>query len=100
MLRLPYILIMKRVSVIVSGRVQGVGFRYFVEDIAADMKITGWVRNLPDGTVEIDAEGEEDAIKNFTRTIANANKGMILVSDILVRDKELHGYSHFTIRRD
>ena len=53
---------MKRVSVIVSGRVQGVGFRYFVEDIAADMKITGWVRNLPDGTVEIDAEGEEDEI--------------------------------------
>jgi len=50
--------------------------------------------------VQIDAEGEEDAIKNFTRTIANANKGMILVSDILVRDKELHGYSHFTIRRD
>ena len=50
---------------IVSGRVQGVGFRYYVEDIALGMNISGWVRNLSDGTVEIDAEGEEDKLKKF-----------------------------------
>ncbi|WP_373840114.1 acylphosphatase [Methanospirillum sp.] len=91
---------MKRVSMIVSGRVQGVGFRYYVEDIALGMNISGWVRNLSDGTVEIDAEGEEDKLKNFVRTITNTKKGFIQVSNIVVQDKEVFGYSHFTIRRD
>lgn len=91
---------MKRVSMIVSGRVQGVGFRYYVEDIALGMNISGWVRNLSDGTVEIDAEGEEDRLKNFVRTITNTKKGFIQVSNIVVQDKEVFGYSHFTIRRD
>lgn len=85
---------------IVSGRVQGVGFRYYVEDIALGMNISGWVRNLSDGTVEIDAEGEEDKLKNFVRTITNTKKGFIQVSNIVVQDKEVFGYSHFTIRRD
>ncbi len=55
----------KRVHVLVSGRVTGVGFRYFVERWAARLRLTGWVRNLPDEGVEIVAEGDERALLEF-----------------------------------
>lgn len=50
---------------IVSGRVQGVGFRYFAERMAAETGVAGWVRNLPDGTVEIRATGKPEQITTF-----------------------------------
>ena len=46
--------------VLVSGDVQGVGFRYFVAREAARLELNGWVRNLPDGRVEVEAEGSAD----------------------------------------
>ena len=52
-----------RLRAIVKGLVQGVGFRFFVEDRAYELGLTGYVRNLPDGTVEVVAEGEEEALK-------------------------------------
>jgi acylphosphatase len=52
-------------SYIVTGRVQGVGFRFFVHRAAATEGLHGWVRNLPDGRVEITAEGEADALERF-----------------------------------
>jgi len=56
---------LKRVHVFVSGRVQGVGFRWTTLDVARQLKITGWVRNLPDGRVEVMAEAEEEKLKQF-----------------------------------
>ena len=50
---------MKRVHVFYSGHVQGVGFRYSVQDIAMTMGVTGWVKNLEDRRVEVVAEGEQ-----------------------------------------
>ena len=47
---------------VVKGRVQGVGFRYWVMKQAAALGITGWVRNLPDGRVEVEAEGNDDQL--------------------------------------
>lgn len=44
---------------VVRGRVQGVGFRYFVRQAARELGLRGWVRNLPDGSVELEAEGDE-----------------------------------------
>jgi acylphosphatase len=52
---------------LVSGRVQGVGFRWFVMEAASAEGITGWVRNLPDGTVEIVAEGDAEAMERAAR---------------------------------
>ena len=50
---------------VISGRVQGVGFRFFAEAAAAREGLHGWVRNLPDGGVEIAAEGDAEAVERF-----------------------------------
>lgn len=52
-----------RVSLLVSGDVQGVGFRQSAADEAARLRVTGSVRNLPDGRVELEAEGERVAVE-------------------------------------
>lgn len=54
---------------VVSGRVQGVGFRYFALEVARHEGLAGYVRNLDDGTVEAVAEGEVDAVDRFERAI-------------------------------
>ena len=54
---------------VVSGRVQRVGYRLFVEDAARRDGVRGFVRNLPDGRVEILAEGETEAVTQFERAI-------------------------------
>jgi len=54
---------------VVSGLVQGVGFRFFVNRAASIEGLHGWVRNLPDGRVEIRAEGDADSLERFERTV-------------------------------
>lgn len=50
---------------VISGRVQGVGFRYFTQDAAVHEDVCGWVRNMADGRVEVEAEGETEAVQRF-----------------------------------
>ena len=52
-----------------SGRVQGVGFRYTCQSLARDFEVAGYVRNLPDGRVELVAEGDRQEIDNFLTAI-------------------------------
>lgn len=54
---------------LIGGRVQGVGFRFFAEAAAAREGLHGFVRNLPDGRVEIAAEGEAEAMERFERSV-------------------------------
>ena len=54
-----------RVRVFVDGRVQGVAYRFFAEKYAARLGITGWVRNLADGRVEVLAEGASHQVETF-----------------------------------
>lgn len=54
---------------IIRGRVQGVGFRFFVEDAASLEGVRGFVRNLPDGRVEVVAEGDAEAMSRFELAI-------------------------------
>ncbi len=54
---------------ILSGRVQGVGFRYFVRAGALELGILGWVRNLPDGRVEALAQGDEAGLREFAQRL-------------------------------
>jgi acylphosphatase len=60
---------------LISGRVQGVGFRYFAEAAAAREGLHGWVRNLPDGRVEASAEGDAQALDRFERAIRHGPPG-------------------------
>jgi len=53
------------VQVRIKGRVQGVGFRYFAQRKAGEFGISGFARNMPDGSVYIEAEGEEDDLQQF-----------------------------------
>ncbi len=55
---------------LITGRVQGVGFRYFTQRAASQHGIAGWVRNTADGRVEIDAEGDAEALRQFEREIS------------------------------
>jgi acylphosphatase len=55
-----------------SGRVQGVAFRYTTEAIASRYDVTGFVRNLPDGRVELVAEGASDELDRFLRAVEDA----------------------------
>jgi acylphosphatase len=53
----------------ISGRVQGVGYRYFTQDVAVREGVTGYVKNLPDGRVEAYVEGDMDAVTRVERAI-------------------------------
>ena len=54
-----------RVHLLISGRVQGVAFRYYAQDIAQSLGIKGWVRNCWDSKVEVVMEGEEEKVKKL-----------------------------------
>lgn len=55
----------KRLEARVSGRVQGVSFRYYTQKKAMEVGVVGWVRNEPDGTVRLAAEGEEAGLNKL-----------------------------------
>ena len=55
--------LLRRLRMTVSGRVQGVGFRFTARDEAQGLGLKGWVRNCPSGEVELLAEGREDVLK-------------------------------------
>jgi acylphosphatase len=64
--------VMTSLQVFYEGRVQGVGFRFTVRDIAKGFDVTGWVRNLPDGRVELQATGNEAEVRAFLDQVARS----------------------------
>ncbi len=64
------LLMIKALHMVISGRVQGVGFRYFVYHQAHENGITGYVRNLPSGNVEVLANGESGSLERFKEILA------------------------------
>ena len=71
-----------RVHVIFSGWVQGVGFRFTTEHVAREFDVTGYVMNLPDGTVECVAEGERAELEAFLAAVSERMESHI-------RDREI-----------
>jgi acylphosphatase len=67
-----------RVHVIYSGHVQGVGFRYTVKSLARGFEVTGLVRNLLDGGVELIAEGERDELSAFRQAVLDSGLGPLI----------------------
>ncbi len=86
-----------RLYAVFAGTVQGVGFRYFVRNIAKEMGVKGYVRNLPDGTVEVVAEGDEQTLREFLKAIEHGPP-LAEVTDIRYQfeDKE-GGFTDFEI---
>jgi acylphosphatase len=82
---------------IISGRVQGVGFRFFTEAAAMREGIDGWVRNLPDGRVEVAAEGDADAMDRFERAVRHGPPAA-RVDDVDVTENVPTGATGFSTR--
>ncbi|MDQ0206196.1 acylphosphatase [Alkalicoccobacillus murimartini] len=63
-----------RYHLIIEGKVQGVGFRYFTQEQATRFGLVGWVRNLDNGTVEVEVEGDEDKMEPFFDALKTKNR--------------------------
>jgi acylphosphatase len=72
----------KRIHAYYSGSVQGVGFRFTAERTALSLNLTGWVRNLEDGRVEVLCEGVEPALKEFLDKIKDVFGRYISDADV------------------
>lgn len=89
---------MKKAAIVkVYGKVQNVGFRHHTKKTADQHQISGYVKNLPDGSVYIEAEGEEERLDHF---ILWCHKGPIWsnVEHLAVQDMPVGGYEGFVIR--
>lgn len=71
-----------RLTVLFSGRVQGVGFRYTACRIADDYRVTGFVRNLPDGRVELVAEGPPEQARSFVESVRRQMAAYVRQADV------------------
>lgn len=87
------------VHIFVSGVVQGVGFRYSVLKKAITQDVTGWVRNLDDGRVEILAEGTKEQLDRFISSLKVDNNPFIKIDDLEIefQDRSL-GLKKFEVR--
>ncbi len=83
---------------LISGRVQGVGFRYFAKDVADREGVTGWVRNLPDGRVEAQVEGEDEAVTRVERALRHGPGGARVQTVIVDSDAPSGAYHGFSVR--
>ncbi len=75
---------------VISGRVQGVGFRWFAQDAAVREGVSGWVQNLPDGRVEAFLEGDHEAVTRVERALRSGPRGARIES-VYVADEEPAG---------
>ncbi len=83
--------------VLVAGRVQGVGFRWSACERARELGLGGWVRNLPDGRVELVLEGEQEPMRAMLDWLANGPPGA-RVTDLQVAESACQGRTGFEIR--
>jgi len=91
---------MLRYHIIVNGDVQRVGFRYFTQRYAAAIGICGWVRNRSDGTVEIEAEGNDKEMKDFISVLRKGSRYSNVETLDVQTMKDLKNYSSFNITGD
>jgi acylphosphatase len=86
-----------RLSVFYSGTVQGVGFRYTVRMLAGGFDVTGMVRNLPDGRVELLAEGCKDELSAFQQAIRESELGHFIRREEVIWAEPTGGLRGFEI---
>ena len=81
-----------RLRVIFQGRVQGVGFRMRARSCAQRVPITGWVRNEPDGTVMLEAQGSEEDLNTFLTALRKQTSGLV--------EREVHAHVRTELNED
>jgi acylphosphatase len=86
-----------RLHAVVHGDVQGVGFRYFVQRCAGETGLAGWVRNRPDGSVELVAEGSRAALQRLLEQV-NRGPGLAEVERVDADWGEGQNLSGFSVR--
>lgn len=84
--------------IIVTGQVQGVGFRYYTHKEAQALKLTGFVRNLPDGSVEIEAQGTDHHIESLVEWTKKGPQNAIVDTSHQKEIKVLEAEIDFEIR--
>jgi acylphosphatase len=89
-----------RLSVRVSGRVQGVGYRFFAVSEATARNLVGYARNLRDGDVEIVAEGPREALESFLAALAKGPRASRVETVQPVWEDVRSGFKEFGIRWD
>lgn len=88
----------KTYKVLLFGRVQGVGFRYFVESIAGKYDISGYVKNTFDRKVEVVCQGEEEDLKQFVDEVKKG-PAFSVITDVKIEEiKDSKKYSIFDIK--
>lgn len=88
----------QRLHARVYGRVQGVGFRYYVLNAATRLGLVGWARNRRDDSVEVVAEGEIDALKNLVQSLQRGSSSS-QVREVITNLQEASGeFGSFFIR--
>lgn len=82
----------------VTGKVQGVSFRQYTNEEVQRLDLDGWVRNLPDGRVEILVEGEESAVRELEAWLSSGSP-LAEVEAVELQEQSLQGITGFVIRR-
>ena len=89
----------RRMQIFYSGCVQGVGFRYTAKTVAAGFEIAGVVRNLPDGRVELIAEGRHDELEAFREAVRGAGLAGLIRDESVNWGDAQNDYHGFEIVR-
>lgn len=89
---------MNHYKIIVSGKVQGVFFRALAKEIADQLDVKGFVQNLPDGNVHIEAEGTEENLKQFIDW-CKQGPPRAQVAHLDIQEGELKNFERFEIKR-
>jgi acylphosphatase len=84
--------------VFISGRVQGVGFRYSTVETAKELGLSGWVRNLPDNRVEAVFEGSNEVVEEMVRW-CHQGPPAAMVKDVVVEYSQPEGLQGFEVHR-
>lgn len=89
---------MRACRLIVHGRVQGVNFRHATRRVARGHGVAGWVRNRPDGTVEVHLEGAEAEVEELEEWVSGGGPPAARVTDVEAWEVDPEGLSDFSVR--
>ena len=89
---------MKTIRLIIKGKVQGVFYRATAKDIADELDVKGWIRNLPDKNVEVTATATEDSLQKFMDWCKKGPPKAI-VDEVIIHELNLQHFNDFRIIR-